>query len=174
MKKNLSLGIFTVLFCMILILSADSTRAADAPPNMAAGLIIQLAAFEKSTMAKGGDLSIHIIGSTALADEMKRSIGEMVAKRKLTTITESKSLPESPVDILVISDKGMLEKALEYTRANKIMSATDKQDLVEKGVTLGIGMNENGGQIITLNMSASIEEGLDWKPAILKIAKTIK
>ena len=175
MKSNLSLSTLILLVCMVMILSANTLYAGDAPPNMAAGLIIQLAAFEKNTSAKDGDVSIHIIGSSnALADEMKRAIGTPIAKRKLTTVTISKSLPESPVDILVISNEGMLEKGLEYCRTNKIMSTTDKPEFVEKGVTLGIGMNETGGQTITLNLSESSLEGLDWKPAILKIAKTIK
>ena len=175
MKKNVSLGSIIAVICMIFLVTVQPIHAADAPANMAAGLIIQLSAFEKNTSGKEGDVSIHLIGaSNELTDEMKRAIGTTIAKRKLATITSSKSLPESPVDILVISNEGMLEKALEYCRTNKIMSATDKPEFVEKGVTLGIGMNETGGQTITLNLSASSLEGLDWKPAILKIAKTIK
>ena len=125
-------------------------------------------------MATGGDLSIHVVGSSALADELKKSIGSPIAKCKLSKVTESNDIPTEIVNVLVVADAKKVDQAIAYTRSNKIISITNKPELVKKGISLGIGMNETGGQSLTVNMAASKEEGLSWKPVILKIAKAVK
>lgn len=174
MKKKLLIEKTIILLGILLMLTSTTIRAEDAPPNMASGLILQMLTFEKKLMATGGDLSIHVVGSTALADELKKSIGSSIAKCKLSKVTASDALPTEPINILIISDAGIVSEAIKYTRTNKIISITNKPELVKKGVSLGIGMNDTGGQSLTVNMAASKEEGLDWKPAILKIAKAVK
>ncbi|HDL01881.1 MAG TPA: DUF4154 domain-containing protein [candidate division Zixibacteria bacterium] len=174
MKKILGIGNIFVLLSVVILSTATTSYAGDAPPNMASGLIMQLLTFEKSLMSTGGDISIHVVGSTGLADELKKSIGWKISKCTLSKVTESDALPTSQVNILVIADAKIVSKAIEYTRSNKVLSITNKPELVEKGISLGIGMNDSGGQSITLNMTASKKEGLDWNPAILKIAKAVK
>jgi len=44
--------------------------------------------------------------------------------------------------------------------------------LTTLGISLGIGL-EDGKPKILLNLSASKDEGIDWNPAILKIATTL-
>ena len=174
MKKNLGIGSICLLLGIMMFSSSSNSRAADAPAFMVSGLIMQMLTFEKSLMSKSGDLSIHVVGSKAIADELTKSIGTPIAKCKLSKVTQSNDLPKEKIDVLVIADPDMVDKAIAYTRAEKILSITSKPELVEKGVSLGIGMNETGGQSIIVNMTASKEEGLDWKPAILKIAKAVQ
>ena len=174
MKRFSSFIAIFLLAGLIHLSMTTITKAAEAPPDMASGLIMQMLTFEKSLMATGGDLTIHVIGSSAIADELRKSIGSSIAKCKLTVVTSSNDVPTEKVSVLVIADSKKVDKAIEYTRAKQIISITNNPDLVKKGISLGIGMNDTGGQSLLLNMTASKAEGLNWKPAILKIAKAVK
>lgn len=177
MKRISSFITIFFLAGLIQFSMTDFTNAAEepeAPAFMVSGLVLQMLTFEKTLMATNGDVSIHVIGSSAVADELKKSIGSSIANCKLTSVTSSNDVPTEKVSVLVIADTKKAEKAIAYTRAQHIISITNKPELVKKGVSLGIGMNDTGGQSLTVNMAASKAEGLNWKPAILKIAKAVK
>ena len=174
MKSIKPQNYFFVLLSLLLICSTTTLQAEIAPPNMASGLILQFLAFEKNLMSTDTEMKIHIIGDQDLADEMKKSIGTKIGNRNLSSITNSNSLPSDEIDVLIISNDKKIDEAIAYTRKNKIPSITNNPELVEKGISLGVGMNETGGQVILVNLSATVEENLDWKPVILKIAKTVK
>jgi hypothetical protein len=60
-----------------------------------------------------------------------------------------------------------------YTRVNRVLSVTNVPDFVGKGVTLGIGI-ENDRPKVLLNLTGSDFEGMKWDPKILKISKTVR
>ncbi len=174
MKNKLRVVSCFILLSVVLLIATPTMQAGVAPPNMAAGLIIQFLGFEKNLISINDDLIIHVVGSSALADELKKSIGTKVSNRSLSKVTQSGSIPKEHVDVLVIADAKIVSDAIAYTRKEKIPSITNIPELVQEGVSLGIGMNETGGQSIVVNLTAAAEENLDWKPVILKIAKTVK
>ena len=54
-----------------------------------------------------------------------------------------------------------------------MLSITGNPDLASKDVSLIVGIS-NGKPKILLNLSSSKGEGIEWNPAILKVAATIK
>ena len=84
------------------------------------------------------------------------------------------SLPSSKPSILFVADNGKDDMATKYTQENKVLSATNIPDLVSKGVTLGFGVGSDNKPKILLNVNSSAKEGLDWNPAIMKVAQIVK
>jgi YfiR/HmsC-like len=165
---------FLLLVLAILVFAGNTSYSSEAPPKIAAALISKLLVLEKSLMSKDGDMVIYVIGSKKLADALKKSEGKKLGKRTLGKVVYSDVLPNEKPDVLCISTESVLTGAIEYTRKEKVLSITNKSKLVAKGVSLGIGIGDNGKPKILLNVTASGEEGLDWNPAIMKIAKTTK
>jgi hypothetical protein len=164
----------TLLLGLLLLAAFSASDASDAPPDVASKLVIQLVTFEKTLMSTEGEMTIHVVGSAELASALKNSVGWQLGKRKLSKVTSSNALPTEAPDVLFLCDKNKLSEVIEYTRKEQIFSMTNIPKLVKKGVSLGIGVGGKGQPTVTLNLSASKAEGLDWNPAILKIAKTVK
>jgi hypothetical protein len=144
-----------------------------APPNLAATLVVKLAAFEKR-IAGGGEVRIHVLGDPKTAVELEKGIGTAIGHSKLTRVTSGTGLPQEKPSILFVGSTVGLENAIAYSRSQKILSVTANPEWVAKGVTLGVGVGNDGKPKILLNLSSSAEENLDWNPAILKIAKTVQ
>ncbi|MBN1782464.1 YfiR family protein [bacterium] len=145
----------------------------DAPVSLAAALTIKLAAFEKN-ISSGETVAIHVLGSPEMADELKKGIGTSIGSAKIESVTQGDSLPVNAPQILYVGQEADVERAIRYTRLHKILSISGKQNLVSKGITLVIGVGGDGKPMIKLNLTSTIEEGLNWNPAIMKIAKTVK
>ena len=159
---------------MLLLVAAGDGLAADAPPDVASALIIKLVALEKSLVGVGGDIVIHVMGSPAIAEALSKAVGIDIGKGKLAKVTGGDVLPASKPTIICLSDASKLAEVTAYTRKEKVLSVTNMPDLVGKGISLGIGVGESGKPEVTLNTTASKAEGLNWNPAIMKIAKIVK
>ncbi len=172
--KYLKSSITFFLVGLLLIVSTYTVKASEPPPEIVSALIIKLMPFEQTLMSGNGDMTIHVIGSTALADALQKVVGWQIGSRKLGTVTVSDNLPSEKPDVLCITDEKILIEAIEYSRKEKILSMTNDLELVKKGVSLGIGVNEKGKPSISLSLESSKKENLNWNSAVLKIAKTIK
>jgi hypothetical protein len=144
-----------------------------APPSLAATLIIKLAAFEKR-IAGSGEVSIFVLGDPQTAVELQKGVGTLIGQSKLMRVASGTGLPKEKPSILFVGSRAKWEDAVAYTRANKILRATANPDWVGRGVTLGMGVGNDGKPKIWLNLTSAAEENLDWNPAILKIAKTVQ
>ncbi|MDY6989918.1 MAG: YfiR family protein [Thermodesulfobacteriota bacterium] len=169
---------FALVVCLCLILAFcenDSLFAQDideAPPKLQAALFVKLLAFNKG-LASGGDISIYVVGSQAFATAMKSGIGQRIGQGKISAVTTGDGLPTEKPEVIYVGNASMTDKVIEYTRANGIMSITGKPAQVKKGVALGVGVREGKPKIL-LNLSASKAEGIDWNPALLKIATVFR
>ena len=163
-----------VVIGLLLIAGVTSSLGAEpAPAGVMVALTVKLAALEKN-VASGGDLSIWVIGSPKVAAEFKKVAGKAIGKATLKNVGAGDALPTAKPNILCLCDPAMLADVIKYTRENKVLSITNDPDLVTKGISLGIGIGEGGKPAVSLNVTASKEEGLDWNPAIMKVAKTVK
>jgi len=165
------MSVIISIFALIttLYLHAQTT---DAPPNVAAALTMKLVSLEKKISA-GGDITIYVISAPKVADELKKGIGKKIGKATLKNVESGSDLPAAKPTFIFVGKKADVSTAIEYSRKNKILSVTGTLDYVNQGVSLGIGVG-GGKPKIVLNLSASVEESLDWNPAIMKVAKTIK
>lgn len=152
----------------------NNIQTQETPANVAAALILKVAAYERNISDKAEDVTVYVMGAVEVADELRKGIGKSVGNSTLNAIEEGDGLPSIKPSILYIGDESRVNEALEYTRSNKILSVTGKPSLVTEGVTLGIGISDSGKPEIIINLSSSVEEGLDWNASIMRVAKTIK
>ena len=146
----------------------------EAPANIAAALIVKLAALEKNMSGSSKDLTVYVLGASEVANELKKLRGRKIGSAELKNVVLGNGLPENRPDILFVGSDSQVNDAIAYTRSKKCLSVAGIPELVEKGITLGIGIGENGKPQILLNLSSTLQEGMDWNPAILKFAKTVK
>ena len=128
----------------------------------------------ETKLAGGGDITIYVLGDNDIAAELKKAVGQAIGKSTLKQVESGAELPGEKPSCLFVGDPVMFSSATKYTREQKILSITAHPDLVSKGLSLGIGLGDDGKPKILLNLSSSAAEELDWNPAIMKIAQTIK
>lgn len=163
MKK---IGLLSV-FVLAAVLTPCTARE-RVPANMQSALIIKLLPMYTNLGSK--EFKIHVIGAPDVAKELKASIGKSAGKAKLVAVTASDGVPSEKVDVIYVGAD--VAGGTGYAQSNGILSITGNPDLVEKGVTLSLTL-ENKKPRIILNLTSSKAEGIDWNPAILKVAKTI-
>ncbi|MBN2028912.1 DUF4154 domain-containing protein [bacterium] len=161
------------LLFLSLVCSSLNAQTENAPANIVSAMIVKVIAFEKN-ISSFGDITIYVLDAPDVAEELRKAVGMSVGESTLKDITSGKTLPSNKPSMIYFDDASQLNGVIEYTHQNKILSATGHPDLVDKGVTLGFGIGEDNKPKIFLNLNGSLEEGLDWNPAILKIAKTVK
>lgn len=158
----------------LLLLSAVAvvsmpTFAQAPPPKLQAALLIKLLAYYTNL---GADpFVIHVIGAPEVASELKAHVGKTAGKATLNDVTTSNGLPTGGAKVVYVGS-GVAE-AIAYTASNKVLSVTGVPGYVTEGVTLGISI-ENKKPKIILNLTSSKNEDINWNPAILKVAATIK
>ena len=143
----------TVPGCLIILLVSSgylNAQTANAPPPVAAALTLKVAA------------------------ELKKGIGTRIGEATLTYVESGDTLPDYIPSLLYMGEGCDLFKALAYTRNHEIMSVTHIDDYSSRGVTVCLGVGQDGKPQIILNLTSTVEEGLSWNPAIMKVAKTVK
>lgn len=177
MEEHMKRLFYSSLSLSLLLLVTGSAPVAaqvqDAPANVAAALIVKLAAFEKN-IASGGDVTVYVMEAPEVAIELEKGIGQKIGSATLKTVLSGSELPGEKPAILYVGDKSKVEEAIGYTHTNKVLSMTGIPDLVNTGITLGFGVGSDGKPQIKLNLSSTVAEGLSWNPAIMKVAKTVK
>lgn len=169
MKKTMiTIAGILILFSAIM---QNSFAQKEAPTSLAAALVMKLAGFNSKIK---GDVSIYVIGSNALADELKKGIGKNIGGGVLKEVKSGDDVPSSKPSIVFIANAGKAGAAVGYCKKNKVMSVTNIPTLASKGVSLSIGVGDDGKPKIILNVTASADEGADWNQAIMKVAETIK
>lgn len=172
---KLFIKIFILIMTGILILLPVSLTAQteNTPASLAVALTLKLAAFEKN-IASQENVTIFVLGAPDVAVELQNVIGSAIGKATLTAVSSGDTLPEQPPSLLFVGSEADINQAVEYAKKHNILSITGVPQFASKGVILGIGIGTNGKPVVTLNLTSTIEAGISWNPAIMKIAKTIK
>ena len=175
MKRYIiTLKIQSIVFLSIILIIPLIAGTTVTPAKLVSAFIVKLASFEKNLSSSPGDITIYVMGAPEVAKELKTGIGKSIGKATLKNVISGDKLPDTKPSIFYIGDESKVDEVKNYCRSNKVLSVTGLPDLVAKGITLGVGIGEDGKPRILLNISSSVEEGLDWNPAILKVATTIK
>jgi hypothetical protein len=143
-----------------------------APIPVQAAVFLKLLEFDKN-ISSGGSITIYVVGSPDFAAAMKKAEGKAVGAATIGKVIEGPGVPSEKPSVIYIGSESVLSQLQTYTSANKVLSITGNPEFVSKGVSLSVGISE-GKPKIMLNLSASKDEGVDWNPAILKVAATIK
>jgi hypothetical protein len=166
--KFIKLIFLLTVGCLLVFNGFLLAQVNEAPAPIAAALLVKVIGFEKNISA--GEITIYVLGSNDISNELKKVIGQANIK----TVQSGNSIPSSKPSILFVADNGKDDMATKYTQENKVLSATNIPDLVSKGVTLGFGVGSDNKPKILLNVNSSAKEGLDWNPAIMKVAQIVK
>jgi hypothetical protein len=175
MKKINILIMFSIFLLAIpfgILSISEAETYGNVPPQIQAALFLKIFAFNND-INKGESVSIHVIDAPDFAEEMKKAVGRPIGKSQLTEVNESPDLPSHKPSVIYIGNAEKFDNVKKYSSENKVLSITGIPELVEKGVTLGIA-SFDGKPKILLNVSASESEGVNWNPAIMKIATVFK
>src|SRR3990172_736844 len=173
MLKRTTSAMFLVLILFVFSTTPSNAQVTEAPANVAAALVVKILGFEKN-IGGSGDVTIYVLGAADVESELKKGVGKPIGGAVLKEVTSGNGLPGTKPSVLFIGDAAKQAEVTRYCQANKVLSITSIPDLVSKGITLGFGVGDDGKPKILLNLTSSVEEGLDWNPAIMKVAQTIK
>ena len=143
-----------------------------APVDVQVAIFLKLLAFDKNISA-GGSITVYVVGSHDFAEAMKKALGKAVGASTIGNVSEGSGAPSEKPSAVYIGTESVLAQMLSYTTANKVVSMTGVPELAQKGVTLTVGVSDGKPKIL-LNISASKDEGIEWNPAILKVAAMLK
>lgn len=150
-----------------------TAQVQNAPPGVAAALLVKLSAFERN-VSSAGDVVVYVLGAPSVAQELRKGIGQAIGTSKLTRVLAGAGLPDQRPTVLYVGDVSNLDRAIAYARAHDVLSVTGSPEWVERGVALGIGVGNDGKPKVILNLVATVEENLSWNPAIMKVARTVR
>jgi hypothetical protein len=154
------------------------SHAQSVDVELASKIILKIMMLDQDLQKKtDGKIQIGVIGSPQAVAAFTKLKGSAIDKESTFSIAHVvayDAMPprEKPTFIFVGegADPAIVTK---YTRGNGVLSVTNVADFVEKGVTLGIQMENNKPKVL-LNLTSSESEGLNWDPKILKISKTVR
>ncbi len=162
-----------LVLAVILVFAAANFSYAqkESPASVAAALTLKLAGFNNKL---SGSVKIFVVGNDALAAELKKGEGKPLGKAKLEAVDAGGDVPSAKYDIIVCGASGKVGAVSSYAKKNKILSVTNIPSIMQKGISLGIGVGDDNKPKIMLNLTQSSDEGIDWNPAIMKVAETVK
>ena len=159
------------------LLAPVPARAEQIDMDLASKIILKVMMLDKDIHRKtGGEIVVGVIGSRSATRSFRALKGQPIDRRSLmhvAEVIEYDKLPpvsEAPTFLFAGADADPSE-VMRYTRDNDLLSVTTVAGHVDKGITLGIGVEENRPKIL-LNLTGSKAERMSWDPKILKISRT--
>lgn len=165
--KNKFIAIMLVMVAIVNFSYAQK----ESPASIAAALTLKLAGFNNKL---SGSVKIYVVGNDALAAELKKGVGKPLGKATLAAVDAGADVPGAKYEVIVCGSAGKAGAVSSYAKKNKVLSVTNIPSVLSKGISLGIGVGDDNKPKILLNLTQSSEEGIDWNPAIMKVAETVK
>jgi len=163
--------ILVIIHCLLL-LTQSNAQVTDVPTNVLAAVLLKVVDFELN-IREAERFTIYVMEAPEVAEELHQKIGLKAGKAILKDVQSGSGFPEEIPTILYVGNDQILEKALAYSRQNKVLTVVGNRALVKAGASLGFGVGQEGKTIIYLSLSNSVKEGKEWNPAILRIAKVV-
>jgi hypothetical protein len=162
-----------------LTLAAPARADGDVDPALASKIILKLLLLDEDLEEKtGNQVVIGVLGSEAAYEAFAALQGKSIDQNRSVVVSEVVRYGEIPAEserptVLFVGEAANPEAAIAFTRASKVLSATNVSGFVEKGVTVGIIVEDNRPKVL-LNLVGSEQEGIHWNPKILKFARTVR
>jgi len=142
---------------MLIQLPGASERA-----ELKAALLMRVLELEANLAAKAEPITIYVIGAPVLAEALKSLVGKRFGAIELGSVVEGSELPAARPDAIFLGTAKNIDAILSYTRFNKVLSATDRADVFNRGTSVAIFFEKRHPKI-QLNPNVSLDEGLDWR-----------
>jgi len=163
-------GLLRACCAALALFAAVHGEEAAAPYPVQAALFVKLLAFHNGL---SGDVTVYVVADDGFRAEMAKGVGKPVGKATLKAVEGGADLPAAVPSAIYVSSEAKTAAVTAYCRKNKILSMTGATALVSAGISLGVGVSGDKPTVL-LNPAASKEEGVDWNPAIMKIAQIVK
>jgi len=162
-----------ILLVFILLMETAPAEFKEAPPGQISQAIISACLFEK-TISTMDNITIYIMGSEEIANSLQMYLNQSLGNATLKKINSGYKLPADTPTILFLGNKKLVGEASSYCQENGVLSITNIPGVVNKGISLGVGIDESGSLGLLLNPEETAREGKNWKPAIMKMARIVK
>ena len=180
--------------CLALLLSARSVHAQgmDVPASIQIPLLYKILTFDRNFAAREGDeLVIGILyqegfRSSVVArqevEDAMRSAGTVGSRKVRSVAIEQGATPDiaaalrqEGITVLYVTPlRGVsLTPILRAARAARVMTFTGVPPYVERGVAVGIGLEQARAMILD-NLTAAKAEGSDYNAQLLRVAKVVE
>ena len=180
--------------CLALLLSARSVHAQgmDVPASIQIPLLYKILTFDRNFAAREGDeLVIGILyqegfRSSVVArqevEDAMRSAGTVGSRKVRSVAIEQGATPDiaaalrqDGITVLYVTPlRGVsLTPILRAARAARVMTFTGVPPYVERGVAVGIGLEQERAMIL-VNLTAAKAEGSDYNAQLLRVAKVVE
>ena len=163
----------------VALLTAAVAHAQDIEAALASKIILKVLLFDEDIEQKTQNhVVVGVIGSDAAYEAFLSLKGQKIDQGRDLVVSEVvlyEKIPgasERPT-VLFVGSGANPQEILSFTRSNKVLSATNVASFVHQGVTVGVTV-QNSRPRVLLNLVGSEEEGMNWNPKILKIARIIK
>jgi YfiR/HmsC-like len=175
--------------------SGDSGDSKDSLPASRQVLILMRAlAYDGNLKARaGGTINIAILQrkGNAASETMARSIGKAFGALESTQVSGlpivisrmnytgeealKRAIAGAGIDLVYVCEglDADIDAIGRITRQMKVLSVGGKQELVEKGLSIGVFQIESKCTIL-LNLPASRQEGVSFAADLLRLAKVIR
>lgn len=170
MKKNLTIGILVMA-----IVTTGNLFAQYSPADAAqASQMVSMACIFEKGISEKSDCEIYIYNNSDVQNAIKSFEGQKLGNTTLKTLSAGNEIPVNKPDIVFIGNKKNFDEVLAYCNDNDVLTLTNIPALVKKGVTLGMGVDNAGKPRLLINPEGVAEQGRNFNPAIMKIAKVFK
>lgn len=170
-KRASRVGRLVVAVLLIFCVTTSTGGVSKAPESVQAALFVKLLAFHKG-VASGEQVVVYVADAGEFATELRKAIGQKIGAAKLVEVTSGSDVPETKPTVIYVGTEELVASLTAYARKHDVLTITGVPELAKKGVSLGVGM-ENDKPAVLLNPSASKQESAEWDPAIFKIARTV-
>ncbi len=154
------------ILCVLLFVFSGSSSIGQGKkaslPILKAAIILRIVELEENIAKSQKELSIYVLGAPQLAEALQGLAGKQVGVTKLGRVFSGEELPEDRPGIMFVGTSRRINEVTRYTRKNKVLSITDRADVFQRGISVSI-LTERGRPKISLNPTASVEEGLNWE-----------
>ncbi len=160
------LGYFFIILCPFKVI------ASELPASLQVVLLSKILNYEVKSSQKR-KLSIYVLNNKGIYKEfnkLKKFENENTDLVTFETIDIGKGIPNKRYDFIYFDDEDFLAETIRYSYSYHSPSITGNTKLVEKGATLGMGV-EGGKPKFYLNEKSSQAAGLQWQAQILNIMK---
>jgi len=160
------------LLCLLcaLYLPHFSSFTEELPARLQVALMSKIIAMENNLAAKS-DISIYVLDAPKITKLLQSEVGLKIGYSRLIKVDNGKKIPKMKYDIIYIGSFSQEEAAVDYAIRHNVMSLYPIIEGMHNSGSLGLGI-KSGRPTFLLNIGQSKDEGLDWNPAILKVAST--
>ncbi len=168
MKKLL-----TTTAILLILVSSMFAQYTPAAPDQVSQMVSMACVFEKNISALT-ECTIYVYNSPDIQKAIQSFKGQKLGNATLKSLTSGNTVPSTKPDIILIGDEANFAEILSYCNDNDVLSMTNIPALVKKGVTLGMGVDGSGSPKLLINPDGVAEQGKNFNPAIMKMAKVFK